>query len=86
MLLNASSPVASGQSSPDGPLDTARAAPTHAPAASGRALLSLLELQAQQELAAMLAAQADVPPPQVDRERMWLAWDLGLTGEQVDLP
>lgn len=84
MLLNASSPVASGQSNPDSLLDTARAAPTHAPAPSGRGLLSLLELQAQQELATMLAAQADAPTLQVECERMWLAWDLGLTGDQLD--
>ncbi|MFL9581971.1 hypothetical protein [Stenotrophomonas sp. AB1(2024)] len=57
--------------------------PAPAPVApkSGRALLAVLEQQAQWELAGMMATAPTAAP--LDPALAGLAWDLGLSGDRV---
>ncbi len=88
MLLNTASSHAtpSGASTP-AETSTAVARPVAAPPAppsSGRALLAALEQLAQQELAMLVQAQVGAPvTPPPDRVLAGLAWDLGLSGDQI---
>ena len=85
MLLNAASsplmPAGTG-TTPDAATDADRPAPAPAAPPSGRALLAVLEQQAQWELAGLVAA-APVPTP-LDPALAGLAWDLGLSGDRVE--
>ncbi|MFI8716430.1 hypothetical protein ACIGHF_00840 [Stenotrophomonas sp. NPDC077464] len=84
MLLNPTSnqsiPAGHG-ASPDAAADLVHPAPVPVAPSSGRALLAVLEQQAQQELAA-LAAAAPSPTP-LEPGLAGLAWDLGLSGDRV---
>jgi len=85
MLLNAaSSPLipAGNGAAPDAVVDVVRAGPTLAAPTSGRALLAVLEQQAQRELAELMATTPTATP--LDPALAGLAWDLGLSGNMVD--
>lgn len=85
MLLNAAPsqliPAGNGVG-PDAVRDVSSPAAVPVAPKSGRALLAVLEQQAQRELAALAAALRE--PPARDAAWMGLAWDLGLTGDMVD--
>jgi hypothetical protein len=63
--------------------DASRGVRTALPAPpNGLALLPVLEQLAQRELARMVASQG--APPITDAAFAGLAWDLGLTGDELD--
>lgn len=85
MLLNAdlNQLISAGTGgAPDAVVDVVRPAPVSVVPKSGRALLAVLEQQAQRELAEMMAT-APAPAP-LDPALAGLAWDLGLGGDRVD--
>lgn len=85
MLLNVAptlSTHAGAGPATDGTAEDARAAATVTPP-TGRALLAALEQQAQRELAEMAATTA-AADPRPDPAFAALAWDLGLSGEEVE--
>jgi hypothetical protein len=85
MLLNADpSPLipAGNRAAPDAVAAVARPAPLPATPPSGRALLALLEWQAQRELAALQAGQPPAPAPP-DPALACIGWDLGLGGDAL---
>jgi len=85
MLLNAApSPLipAGNGVGPDAVRDVISPAPLPAAPKSGRALLAVLEQQAQRELAGMMMTAPAAAP--LDSELAGLAWDLGLSGDMVD--
>ncbi|MBT2767440.1 hypothetical protein J7J08_07290 [Stenotrophomonas sp. ISL-67] len=84
MLLNAASQLitAGNGASSDAVGDLVRPAPVPVPPKSGRALLAVLEQQAQRELAGMLATAPAAAP--LEPALAGLAWDLGLSGDEVD--
>jgi len=85
MLLNATPsqviPAGTG-ASPDAAGDIAHPAPVPVAPKSGRALLAVLEQQAQRELAGLMAT-APAPAP-LDPALAGLAWDLGLSGDRIE--
>jgi len=85
MLLNAppSQVIPAGNgASPDAAGDIAHPAPDPVAPKSGRALLAVLEQQAQRELAGLMAT-APAPAP-LDPALAGLAWDLGLSGDRIE--
>jgi len=83
MLLNAPSTALMHSSVTKVAVDAPRPAPTPPP--NGRALLPVLEQLAQQELARLVAEQpAPSPTPACDPAYAGLAWDLGLSGDELD--
>ncbi|WP_312315752.1 hypothetical protein [Stenotrophomonas sp.] len=85
MLLNAPNAALIASTVAELPLDAVRTPATPAPPPNGRALLPVLEQQAQQELARLIAAQpAPTPAPTCDPAYAGLAWDLGLSGDEFD--
>ena len=85
MLLNAPNAALIASTGTELPVDAARMPVTPAPPPNGRALLPVLEQLAQQELARLMAAQpAPSPSPTADPAYAGLAWDLGLSGDELD--
>lgn len=85
MLLNAApSPLipAGNGASPDAVGEVISPAPAPVAPKSGRALLAVLEQQAQWELAGMMATAPTAAP--LDPALAGLAWDLGLSGTALD--
>ena len=85
MLLNPTPshliPAGNG-ASPESVGDIVRPAPVPVAPKSGRALLAVLEQQAQRELAGLMAT-APAPAP-LDPALAGLAWDLGLSGDRIE--
>ena len=86
MLLNAPNAALIASSTvAELPVDGLRIPAPPAPPPNGRALLPVLEQQAQQELARLIAAQpTPCPAPTCDPAYAGLAWDLGLSGDEFD--
>ncbi|WP_313341825.1 hypothetical protein [Stenotrophomonas sp.] len=85
MLLNVAptpSTHAGAVPATDGAAEVARAAASTVTPPTGRALLAALEHQAQRELAEMAATTAAADPCP-DPAFAALAWDLGLSGDDV---
>ncbi|WP_421566831.1 hypothetical protein [Stenotrophomonas sp. PD6] len=87
MLLNTLSShaaTASNSLASDGVADVVRAPAAPLTPPKGRALLVALEQLAQRELAALVATQPAMAAPHPDPAFAALAWDLGLSGDEVD--
>jgi ribosomal protein L12E/L44/L45/RPP1/RPP2 len=87
MLLNTATSQASPASTSmaaDGVGDVVRAPAAPITPPQGRALLAALEHLAQRELVALAAAQPVAAAPTPDAAFAALAWDLGLSGNEVE--